>query len=102
LEPVGDGIKFTLMSDYELPCGILGKFLGELLPGQGEKGVERIVSEILSFLEKHIFFVYIGSGKHKLEYIESLPVGTDMVVECKKRKIQLRNNMLFWFLRSYC
>ena len=52
LEPVGDGTKFTFVVDAELPWGVFGKFLGKLLYGKGEKGVEKSLEKLKSILEK--------------------------------------------------
>ena len=52
LEPVEEGIRLTSALDYEMPWGILGKILGRLLRGQGEKSFERSLENLKSILEK--------------------------------------------------
>jgi carbon monoxide dehydrogenase subunit G len=52
LEPVGDGTKFTFVIDAELPWGILGKGLGKLMRGMGEKDAEKSLERLKNILEK--------------------------------------------------
>ncbi len=49
---VEDGTKLTYAIDYEPPWGILGKGLGRLFRGVGEKGVEKELKKLKSILEK--------------------------------------------------
>jgi len=54
LEPVEEGTRFTPAVDYEVPRGILGKFLDKLfLRRQAEKiYVQRSLENLKSILEK--------------------------------------------------
>jgi len=52
LKPVEEGTKLTYAMDYEMPWGILGKFLGKLGHGSGEKKVEKELKNLKSILEK--------------------------------------------------
>jgi uncharacterized protein YndB with AHSA1/START domain len=52
LEPVKGGTKFAYVMTYELPWGILGKFLGKLAKGTLEKEAERSLKNLKSILEK--------------------------------------------------
>jgi len=53
LEPVEKGTKLTYGMDYEMPWGILGKFLGKLfIHRMEEKELERSLEQLKSILEK--------------------------------------------------
>jgi len=52
LKPVEEGTKLTLLGDYEIPWGILGKALDKLASRAGEKQVERALEKLKSILEK--------------------------------------------------
>jgi len=52
LESVDEGTKFTHVIDAELPWGILGKFLGRLMRGMGEKEAEKSLENLKGILEK--------------------------------------------------
>jgi len=52
LAPVAKGTKLTYAMDYQLPWGILGKFLDKLGGRSGEKIVERELEKLKSILEK--------------------------------------------------
>jgi len=52
LEPIEEGTRLTSALDYEKPWGILGKILGRLFRGQGEKSFERSLEKLESILEK--------------------------------------------------
>ena len=52
LGPVEEGTKLAYAMDYEPPWGILGKGLGKLFRGLGEKGVEKELKKLKSILEK--------------------------------------------------
>jgi len=53
LEPVEDGTKFTYVFDYEMPWGILGKFLDKLFgKRESEKAQEKWLKKLKSILEK--------------------------------------------------
>jgi uncharacterized membrane protein len=52
LESVDEGTKFTHEIDAELPWGVFGRFLGKLMHGQGEKGIEKSLEKLKSILEK--------------------------------------------------
>ena len=52
LESVEEGTKLTYAMDYEMPWGILGKFLDKLGGRSGEKTVEKELRNLKSALEK--------------------------------------------------
>jgi len=53
LEPLEEGTRFTNMGDYELPWGILGKFLNKLFAQRmGQKEIERSLENLKNILEK--------------------------------------------------
>jgi uncharacterized protein YndB with AHSA1/START domain len=52
LEPVDEGTKLTYVVEYEMPWGILGKFLFRLLRGIGERDVEKGLEKLKGILEK--------------------------------------------------
>ena len=53
LEPVYEGIKFTYRADYELPWGILGKFLDKLFSQRmGGSEIERSLEYLKIILEQ--------------------------------------------------
>jgi len=52
LKPVEEGTKLTYTIDYEMPWGILGKFLDKLGHRSGEKKVEKELKNLKSILEK--------------------------------------------------
>jgi len=52
LESLGEGTKLTYAIDYEMPLGILGKFLDKLGHRSGEKIVEKELGKLKSILEK--------------------------------------------------
>jgi len=52
LEPVEDGTKLTYAVDYEMPWGILGKFIELFAKGLGEREVEKSLEKLKSILEK--------------------------------------------------
>ena len=52
LKPVEKRTKLTWISDVEMPWGILGKALGGLGRGAGEKKAEKSLEELKSILEK--------------------------------------------------
>jgi len=52
LKPVEGGTKLSWITDVEMPWGILGKALGKLASGAGEKQVERSLENLKSILEK--------------------------------------------------
>ena len=53
LEPIEDGTKLTHAVDYEMPWGILGKFLEKLfMKRMGEREVEKSLEKLKSILEK--------------------------------------------------
>ncbi|MDH5440658.1 MAG: SRPBCC family protein [Candidatus Bathyarchaeota archaeon] len=52
LKPVEEGTKLTWISDVEMPWGILGKALGRLAVGTGEKKAEKSLEKLKSVLEK--------------------------------------------------
>jgi len=53
LEPVEKGTKFTVVTDYEMPWGILGKILELLFIRRvTEKEIERDLKNLKSILEK--------------------------------------------------
>jgi len=52
LESVDEGTKFTHVIDAELPWGVLGKFLGRVMRGAGEKDAEKSLEKLKSILEK--------------------------------------------------
>jgi len=53
LEPVEKGTKLTYAADYEMPWGILGKFLDKLfIHRMEEKKLERSLENLKSILEK--------------------------------------------------
>jgi len=52
LEPVEDGTKLTYVVEYEMPWGILGKFLYRFLRGIGERDLEKAFEKLKSILEK--------------------------------------------------
>ena len=51
LKPIEKGTKLLYVSDYEMPWGILGKFLDKLMVGSG-KEIERSLENLKSILEK--------------------------------------------------
>ena len=51
LELVEAGTKFTYIIDYELPLGILGRYLARSLKGSGEREVERSLANLKNILE---------------------------------------------------
>jgi len=52
LESVEEGTKLTYAIDYEMPWGILGKFLDKLGHRSGEKKVGKELEKLKSILEK--------------------------------------------------
>ena len=52
LEPFEERTKFGYVMTYELPWGILGKFLGRLGNGMLEKEAEKSLEDLKSVLEK--------------------------------------------------
>ena len=52
LKPVEGRTRLTWISDVEMPWGILGKALGGLGRGTGEKKSEKALKELKSILEK--------------------------------------------------
>ena len=52
LESFEEGTKFGYVMTYELPWGILGKFLGGLGKGMLEKEAEKSLKNLKSILEK--------------------------------------------------
>jgi len=52
LESAEEGTKLTYAIDYEMPWGILGKFLDKLGHRSGEKIVEKELKKLKSILEK--------------------------------------------------
>jgi len=53
LEPVEEGTKFTTVYDYEMPWGVLGKFLEKLFARRmEEKHQEKCLENVKSILEK--------------------------------------------------
>jgi uncharacterized protein YndB with AHSA1/START domain len=52
LEPFEEGTRFTHVMTYELPWGILGRFLGRLGKGMLEKEAEQALENLKSILEK--------------------------------------------------
>ena len=52
LESVEEGTKLTYAIDYEMPWGILGKFLDKLGHKSGEKMVEKELKKLKSIMEK--------------------------------------------------
>jgi len=52
LEPVEEGTRLTYAMDYEMPWGILGKFLDKLGGRSGEKILEKELQKLKSILEK--------------------------------------------------
>ena len=52
LAPIEEGTKLTYAMDYELPWGILGKFLDKLGHRSGEKKVGKELEKLKTILEK--------------------------------------------------
>jgi len=52
LEPTDEVTRLTYVVEYEMPWGILGKFLLRLLRGMGERDVEKGFEKLKSILEK--------------------------------------------------
>jgi len=52
LKPVEGRTKLTWISDVEMPWGILGRALGGLTHGAGEKQAEKALENLKSILEK--------------------------------------------------
>jgi len=52
LKPTDEGTRLTYVVEYEMPWGILGKFLFGLLRGIGERDVEKGFEKLKSILEK--------------------------------------------------
>ena len=52
LEPLKERTKFGYVITYEMPGGILGKFLGRLGKGMLEKEAEKSLENLKSILEK--------------------------------------------------
>jgi uncharacterized membrane protein len=52
LESVEEGTRLTYAMDYEMPWGILGKFLDRLGGRSGEKILEKELQKLKSILEK--------------------------------------------------
>ena len=52
LKPTDEGTRLTYVVEYEMPWGILGKFLFGLLRGIGERDVEKGLEKLKSILEK--------------------------------------------------
>ena len=52
LEPFEEGTKFAYVMTYELPWGILGKFVGRLGKGMLEKEAEKSLENLRNILEK--------------------------------------------------
>jgi len=52
LESVEEGTRLTYAMDYEMPWGILGKFLDKLGGSSGEKILEKELQKLKSILEK--------------------------------------------------
>ena len=52
LEPTDEVTRLTYVVEYEMPWGILGKFLLRLLRGMGERDVEKGLEKLKSILEK--------------------------------------------------
>jgi hypothetical protein len=52
LKPTDEGTRLTYVVEYEMPWGILGKFLFGLLRGMGERDVEKGLEKLKSILEK--------------------------------------------------
>jgi len=52
LKPTNEGTRLTYVVEYEMPWGILGKFLFRLLGGIGEREVEKALEQLKSIIEK--------------------------------------------------
>jgi len=52
LKPTDEGTRLTYVVEYEMPWGILGKFLFRLLRGIGERDVEKGLEKLKSILEQ--------------------------------------------------
>ena len=52
LKPTDEGTRLTYVVEYEMPWGILGKFLYRLLRGIGERDLEKAFEKLKSILEK--------------------------------------------------
>jgi hypothetical protein len=52
LEPLEEGTRFAYVMTYELPLGILGKFLGRFGKGMLGKEAEKSLEKLKSILEK--------------------------------------------------
>jgi len=52
LKPTDEGTRLTYVVEYEMPWGILGKFLLRLLRGIGERDVEKGFEKLKSIVEK--------------------------------------------------
>lgn len=52
LKPTDEGTRLTYVVEYEMPWGILGKFLFRFLRGMGERDVEKGFEKLKSILEK--------------------------------------------------
>ena len=52
LKPTDEGTRLTYVVEYEMPWGIVGKFLGKLFKGMGERDVEKGLEKLKDILEK--------------------------------------------------
>jgi len=52
LEPIEDGTKFTYVTEFEMPWGVFGKFLGRLTRGIGERDLYKSLEKLKTILEK--------------------------------------------------
>ena len=53
LEPVDEGTKFTWVEDYEMPLGVLGKFIDKLYyKRMAEKSYEKSLENLKNILEQ--------------------------------------------------
>ncbi len=65
LKPVEEGTELTMMSDYEMPWGILGKFLLLFFQRAGEKEIEKALEKLKSILEKQTSATFLCSFPEK-------------------------------------